>query len=130
MSRERAIVARVSRLGAVSVEQIGRQFGVSRSLAAEQVRRRLESIPRAWRRAGDREVAAIPRLALTPSEAAAALGMGLTSFKKYVQPQLRIVRRGKLRVIPVSELERWADENAKMVLGGDHQRRFADPERL
>jgi hypothetical protein len=67
---------------------------------------------------GDRDVAAVPRLALTPTEAAAALGMGLTSFKKYVQPQLRIVRRGKLRVIPVSEVERWAEENAERVFGG------------
>jgi hypothetical protein len=54
----------------------------------------------------DRPTAAVPRFALTPTEAAAALGMGLTSFKKYVQPQLRIVRRGKLRVIPVGEVER------------------------
>jgi hypothetical protein len=70
---------------------------------------------------------AIPRLALTPSEAAAALGMGLTSFKKYVQPQVRIVRRGKLRVIPVGELERWADENADRVVDGAVNRSFSDP---
>ena len=67
---------------------------------------------------GPRELAAIPRLALTPTEAAAALGMGLTSFKKYVQPHVRVVRRGKLRVIPVTELERWTAENAELVLDG------------
>lgn len=39
MSREREIVRWVSRLGAVSVEQIGRRFQVGRSVAYEQVRR-------------------------------------------------------------------------------------------
>jgi hypothetical protein len=75
-------------------------------------------------------VATVPRLALTPTEAAAALGMGLTSFKKYVQPQLRIVRRGKLRVIPVSEVERWAEENAERVLDGASEHRRSDSERV
>lgn len=78
----------------------------------------------------DRPVAAVPRLALTPTEAAAALGMGLTSFKKYVQPQLRIVRRGKLRVIPISEVERWAEENAERLLDGPSGRRWSDSARV
>jgi transposase len=39
LNREREIVRWVSRLGAVSVEQIGRRFGVGRSVAYEQVRR-------------------------------------------------------------------------------------------
>jgi hypothetical protein len=73
-----------------------------------------------------RQLAAIPRLALTPTEAAAALGMGLTSFKKYVQPNVRVVRRGKLRVIPVIELERWAEENAELVLDGVERNHFSD----
>lgn len=78
----------------------------------------------------DRPIAAVPRLALTPAEAAAALGMGLTSFKKYVQPQLRIVRRGKLRVIPVSEVERWAEENAERVLDSASEARWSDSGRV
>ncbi len=56
------------------------------------------------------------RLALTRREAAIALGMGVTSFEQYVQPQVRAVRRGKLRLFPVRELERWLDENAAMTL--------------
>jgi hypothetical protein len=58
----------------------------------------------------------IPRIALTREEAAAALGMGVTSFETYVQPNLRLIRRGKLRLFPVAELERWAHENAEHVL--------------
>jgi excisionase family DNA binding protein len=58
----------------------------------------------------------VPRLALTREEAAEALGIGLTTFKQQVQPHLRIVRRGKVRMIPVVELERWLEENAEAVL--------------
>jgi excisionase family DNA binding protein len=57
----------------------------------------------------------VPRLALTRGEAAESLGISLTTFKKEVQPQLRIVRRGKCRLIPVSELETWLERNAEKV---------------
>lgn len=60
-----------------------------------------------------------PRLALTKAEAADALGMSINSFERHVQPELRLVRRGKLRVIPISEIERWLDSNAAMTLGED-----------
>lgn len=42
MSREREIVSWVARLGAISVDQIGRRFEVGRSVAYEQVRRLVE----------------------------------------------------------------------------------------
>ena len=58
----------------------------------------------------------VPRLALTRQEAAEALGMGVTSFEQYVQPHIRAVRQGKLRLFPVRELERWLEENAAMTL--------------
>lgn len=61
---------------------------------------------------------AVPRLALTRQEAADALGIGLTTFKEQVQPHLRIVRRGKVRMIPVAELQRWLDDNAAAVFDG------------
>jgi hypothetical protein len=60
----------------------------------------------------------IPRIALTPSEAAAAIGVGLDFFNANVAPELRLVRRGRKRLVPVSELERWTAENAERVLGG------------
>lgn len=53
-----------------------------------------------------------PRLGLTVSEAAQAVGMSESSFKRHVQPELRIVRRGSLRIIPLSEIERWLEQNA------------------
>jgi hypothetical protein len=62
------------------------------------------------------QTAPIPRLALTREEAAAALGMSINSFERHVQPELRLVRRGKLRLIPVREIERWLDENSNLIL--------------
>jgi excisionase family DNA binding protein len=56
------------------------------------------------------------RLALTRAEAAEALGISLDSFERYVQPELRLIRRGRLRLIPVRELERWLDANAARTL--------------
>ena len=54
----------------------------------------------------------VPRLAYTRSEAAAALGISLDSFERYVQPELQIVRHGKLRMVPARELERWLEKHA------------------
>jgi hypothetical protein len=58
------------------------------------------------------ELAPIPRLALTREEAATALGMSLDSFERYIQPTLRMVRLGRMRLVLVDELRRWVDENA------------------
>ena len=55
----------------------------------------------------------VPRLALTRCEAAAALGLSLDSFERHVQRDLKLVRRGRLRIVPVSELQRWVSENAE-----------------
>jgi len=56
------------------------------------------------------------RLAFSKAEAAAALGVSVDFFEQHVMPELRIVRRGRRRLIPVVELERWLAENASMVL--------------
>lgn len=57
--------------------------------------------------------ARVPRVALSRMEAAQSLGMSLDSFERHVQPELKLIRRGKLRLIPFVELERWANENAE-----------------
>jgi hypothetical protein len=61
-------------------------------------------------------VSPIPRVTLTRPEAAAALGMSVDSFERHVQPDLKLIRRGKLRLVPVTELQRWAGENAERVV--------------
>jgi hypothetical protein len=57
-----------------------------------------------------------PRLALSKTEAAAALGISVDSFERYVQSELRLIRRGRLRLVPMRELERWLDSNAARTL--------------
>jgi hypothetical protein len=60
----------------------------------------------------------VPRVTLTKAEAAAALGISIDSFERHVQPELRVIRRGRMRLVPVSELERWARQNASFTLDG------------
>jgi hypothetical protein len=59
---------------------------------------------------------AVPRVALTKPEAAAALGISVDSFERHVQAELRVIRRGRMRLIPLRELERWATDNAAVTL--------------
>jgi excisionase family DNA binding protein len=63
-------------------------------------------------------LAPVPRVALTREEAAAALGVSLAHFRRHIQPQLRLVRSGSCRLVPVAELERWARESATLAGGG------------
>jgi hypothetical protein len=60
------------------------------------------------------------RLALTRAEAAEALGVSVDFLDEHVLPELRVVRRGRRRLIAVKELQRWLDENAARAL--DEQR--------
>jgi hypothetical protein len=62
------------------------------------------------------DLAALPgRLALSPDEAARALGVGLTFFNESIGPELRLVRRGRRVLVPVAELARWLDREAESV---------------
>lgn len=58
------------------------------------------------------------RLALSPDEAAAALGVSRDYFDDHVAAELRIVRRGRRKLVPVRELERWLDQAGSLTLGG------------
>jgi excisionase family DNA binding protein len=58
----------------------------------------------------------IPRLALSPVEAAASLGCSRDYFDEHVLPELRVVRRGRKVLVSVAELERWLRENAALTL--------------
>ena len=60
--------------------------------------------------------AAFGRLALSKCEAADALGVSVDFLEEHVMPELRVVRRGRRRLIPVRELERWLEENAARVV--------------
>jgi excisionase family DNA binding protein len=63
-----------------------------------------------------------PRLALSPAEAAQALGVSRDFFDGHVLAELRVVRRGRRRLVPVRELERWLDEQAALPLREEQPR--------
>ncbi len=58
----------------------------------------------------------VPRLALRPDEAAESIGVSRAFFFESVLPELRVVRRGRLRLVPVVALEEWLDRNASRVV--------------
>lgn len=63
-----------------------------------------------------RDMAGVPRFALTLEEAAHSLGMSVDSYDKHVRPHVKTIRKGKLVLTPTWELERWATENADTAL--------------
>ena len=58
----------------------------------------------------------VPRVALTPAEAAEAIGCSAEFFREHVDHELRWIRRGRKRFVPLLELERWAESNAEATL--------------
>lgn len=58
----------------------------------------------------------IPTLALTKVEASASLSMSVDSFERYVLSDVRVIRRGRLVLVPVVELERWLERSAERTL--------------
>jgi excisionase family DNA binding protein len=57
-----------------------------------------------------------PRTALTVNEACESLGVGWDLFHESIEPELRVVRIGRRKLIPVSELQAWLDRTAEKVL--------------
>lgn len=62
------------------------------------------------------QVGAPRRLAYSRAEAAAALGVSVDFFDEHIAPEVRAVRRGRRRLYPVRELERWLDQAASLAL--------------
>ncbi len=56
------------------------------------------------------------RLALNVEEACAALGVSSDFWSEYIAPEVRIVRRGRRKLVAVRELERWLERNGETAL--------------
>ena len=63
-----------------------------------------------------RDGRSVPRLALRPEQAAEALGVSRSFFFESILPELRVVRCGRLRLVPVTALEEWLERNAARAL--------------
>ena len=62
----------------------------------------------------NRQISSVDPVAVTRRQAATMVGMSLDSFERHVQPEIRIVRRGAMRLIPVAEIARWVERNAAL----------------
>jgi hypothetical protein len=58
----------------------------------------------------------VPRLALSVGEACEALGIGWDFWREHIEPEVRVVRRGRRKLVATAELARWLDANAEAVL--------------
>lgn len=56
-------------------------------------------------------------LALNVEEACAALGVSWDFWAEHIAPEVRVVRRGRRKLVAVSELERWLERNGEAASG-------------
>lgn len=61
----------------------------------------------------EQRVSGTARLAVNKTEAAGRLGVSVDFFDMHVAHELRCVRRGRRRLYPIAEINRWLDENAE-----------------
>ena len=63
------------------------------------------------------------RIALTSGEAAQAIGCSRDFFDEHIGPELRWVRRGRLKFVAIVELQEWFRRNAAMTLEVERRKR-------
>ncbi len=62
--------------------------------------------------------ATVPRVALTLVEAATAIGVSESSFRRYVLPDLRVIQAGpRLTLVRLAELDRWLERRQAIDYG-------------
>jgi hypothetical protein len=64
-------------------------------------------------------------LALNVEEACTALGASWDFWAEHIAPEVRVVRRGRRKLVAVSELERWLDRNAEATTAATARRAHA-----
>lgn len=65
---------------------------------------------------GERIERRVPRLALSPDEAAASLGISRDHLDKHIAHELRWVRRGRRKFVALDELQRWLQAAAALTV--------------
>ena len=58
-----------------------------------------------------------PALALSVEQACASLSVSWDTWRAHVEPDIRIVRIGRRKLVPVIELEKWLAAHAEAVGG-------------
>jgi hypothetical protein len=62
-----------------------------------------------------RAAARVERKTLRLEEAAECLGVSIDFFTAHIAPDLKVIRKGRLRLVPVAEIDRWIEEQATHV---------------
>jgi excisionase family DNA binding protein len=57
----------------------------------------------------------LPKMALSIEEACGALGISWDLWHEHVEPEVRMVRLGRRRLVPVAELQKWLAAHAELV---------------
>jgi excisionase family DNA binding protein len=92
--------------------------GVPQQLELEVVSIESPEQPRPRRNGSSPPTRLGPRLALSPDEAAALLGVSRDYFDEHVIDELRIVRRGRRILVALAELERWLERASTRARSG------------
>ena len=58
---------------------------------------------------------ATEQLLLTLEQAAQRCAMSVKSFRRHVLPHIKVVQVGRMKLVPVAELERWVEESSTLV---------------
>src|ERR1019366_2180290 len=60
-----------------------------------------------------------PALALSVEQACEALGVSWDTWRAHIEPDVRLVRLGRRKLIPVSELQAWLERHAESIGVGE-----------
>jgi excisionase family DNA binding protein len=77
-----------------------------------------EPDPNAGDPARDSRAPRTPALALSIKQACDALGVSWDTWQEHIAHEVKIVRIGRRKLVPVRELERWLEEHAETTLPG------------
>jgi hypothetical protein len=66
--------------------------------------------------AAQRRYADVPAIALSIEGACAALDVSWDFWRANIEPEVRVIRVGRLKRVAVAELERWATEHGERVV--------------
>jgi hypothetical protein len=56
-----------------------------------------------------------PALGLSVEQACAALSVSWDFWREHIEPDVRIVRVGRRKIVPTTELQKWLDAHAEKV---------------
>ena len=61
---------------------------------------------------------ATPPLALNVQEACASLGVSWDTWREQIEPHVKLVRLGRKKLVPVTELQKWLETHAEQTQNG------------